>query len=348
MKKFVISFAVLLLSINVFSQATLTFERHALRPGDVQVMHRAEFVEPGPGGAGMIWNFSDLEFTGEERNQIVDATTTRMFGLFPSANVAINTGGDFHSMFRVTPFGNENLGHFGNDFHVVFTQPQRRLMYPFNFGNFHSSTFSGYGVYGNGATTEIVGDYSFEADAWGTLILPNNILTNVLRVRHTLARYEFAMCFFSETHQRRYLFYTEGQRYPVFAVLETMFINNNRDTTWHRSSAVNEFVRTVPADQPAIAERSMLTERREYVHSVFPNPFSDEFTVNFVLEELTNVSVELYTLEGMRLRTILPRRLLEQGVHEFTHNTSDLPSGVYFVKFLFNDFAFVKQVIKIR
>ncbi|MCL2413142.1 MAG: T9SS type A sorting domain-containing protein [Bacteroidales bacterium] len=348
MKKIATFLGILLLSISDFSQTTLTFERHALRPGDVQVMHRASFVEAGPGGAGLIWNFSALEFTGEERNNILDATTVKKYGIFPSSNVAINTGTDgFHSMFRITSTGNENIGHFGENFHVVLTQPQRRMIYPFSFGNFHSSTFSGYGVYGN-ATTDIVGDYSFEADAWGTLILPNNILTNVLRVRHTLSRYEFAMCFASETHQTRYLFYTENVRYPVFAILETMRINNNRDTSWHRSAAVNEFVRTVSPDQPIVATERPSIERREYIHSVFPNPFSDEINVNFTLEEQTNVSVELFTLEGLRVREILSRRVLEQGVHQFTHNTSDLPSGVYFVKFTFNDFAFVKQTIKIR
>jgi len=347
MKKAVTLLSVSLLSISVFSQITLTFSKHALRPGDIQVMHKADFVQAGPGGGGQIWNFSELKFHGEEKNYILDATTVKKYGVLPSATVAINTGGDYHGMFRITATENDNVGHFGNDYHVVFTQPHRRMVYPFTYGNHYRSTFSGYGVYENDATTDIMGDYSFEADAYGTLILPNNILTNVLRVKHTLSRYEFARCFYTETHQTRYLYYTENQRYPVFSILETMWINNNRDTTWHRTAAVNEFVHSIPADEP-IVEKPMMAERKEYIHNVFPNPFNDELKVNFVLEEKTNVAVEFYTLDGLKLRDICSRRVLEQGVHEFEYNTYALPTGVYFVKFIFNDFAFVKQAVKIK
>jgi len=348
MKKISTFWALSLLSISAFSQITLTHATHALRPGDIQVMHKADFVDAGPGGAGLIWNFSDLNFYGEEKNFILDATTVAKYGAMPSATVAINTGGDFHSMFRITATENDNVGHFGKDYYIIFTQPHRRMVYPFTFGDRFRSTFSGYGVYANDATTDITGDYSFEADAFGTLILPNNILTNVLRVKHTLSRYEFARCFFSENHQTRYLYYVENQRYPVFAVLETMWINNSRDTTWHRSAAVNEFVLSIPSDEPVITERPLMVERKEYIHHVFPNPFNDELKVSFVLDEKTTVAVELYTLEGIKLGYICSRRILDQGVHEFVYNSSALPSGTYFVKFSFNDFAFVKQAIKIK
>jgi hypothetical protein len=347
MRKIITLSIVLSLSISGFSQIILTHSKHALIIGDVQVMHKADYVEPSAGGAGLIWNFSDLQFHGEEKNYMLDATTVEKYGALPSATVAITTSGDYHGMFRITATENDNVGHFGKDYFVIFTQPQRRMIYPFTYGNHYRSSFSGYGVYENNATTDITGDYSFEADAYGTLILPNNVLTNVLRIKHTLSRYEFARCFFSETHQTRYLYYTEDQRYPVFSNIETMWISNNRDTTWHRSSAVNEFVRNLPADEPVV-EKPMLTQRREYIHNVFPNPFNDELKVNFVLDEKTNVAVELYSLDGVKMRDICSKRPLEQGIYEFEYNTSALPSGTYFVKFMFNDFAFVKQAVKIQ
>jgi hypothetical protein len=221
------------------------------------------------------------------------------------------------------------------------------MVYPFTYGNYYWSNFSGYGVYANDATSDITGDYSFEADAFGTLILPNNVLTNVLRVKHTLSRYEFARCYFSETHQTRYLFYSDNHRYPVFSILETMRISNDRDTTWHRSSAVNEFVHSISTNDPVV-ENVIQTPRKEYVHNVFPNPFNEAFKVNFTLDEKTNVAVEFYTLEGIKLGDICSKRVLDQGVHEFEYKTSALPNGTYFVKFIFNDHAFVTQAIKIK
>ena len=337
----------LLFGANAFAQITLTSGKHGLKPGDVQVMHKAEFVDPGPGGAGQVWNFSDLIFIGEEKNYMLDATTVEKYGVLPLATVAINNGGDYHGMFRITATENDNVGHFGKDYHIVFTQPYRRMVYPFTYGNYYRSHFSGYGVYGDDAT-DITGDYSFEADGYGTLILPNNVLTNVLRVKHTLSRYEFARCFYSETHQTRYLYYTDNHRYPVLSILETMWINNSRDTSWHRTVAVNEFTHNI-IEKPIVTDAPRLTiDRKEYIHGVYPNPFSEEFKAHFVLEEKTNVAIELYSFEGIKIGDICTRRSLERGSYEFEYKNSALPSGTYFVKFIFNEHAFVKQVINVR
>ncbi|MCL2028157.1 MAG: hypothetical protein FWG79_06685, partial [Bacteroidales bacterium] len=193
MKKVFVLSIVLSLGMGAFSQITLTHSKHALKVGDVQSMHKADYVAPGPSGAGQIWNFSDLKFHGEEKNVMLDATTVEKYGLLPSATVAIATGtDDYYAMYKITATENDNVGHLGKDYHMVFTQPYRRMVYPFTYGNHYRSNFSGYGVYQDNATTDIMGDYSFEADAYGTLILPNNVLTNVLRVKHTLSRYEFS------------------------------------------------------------------------------------------------------------------------------------------------------------
>ncbi|MDR1951585.1 MAG: T9SS type A sorting domain-containing protein [Bacteroidales bacterium] len=348
MKKHTTFFAIFLLSgVGAFAQITLTSGKHGLKPGDVQVMHKAEYVEPGLGGAGQIWNFSDLKFYGEEKNIMLDATTVEKYGALPSATVAINTGGDYHGMFRITATENDNVGHFGDDYHIVFKQPHRRMVYPFTYGNYYSSYLSGYGVYGEDET-DISGDYSFEADGYGTLILPNDVLRNVLRVKTTLSKYEFARCYYSETQQTKYLYYTDNQRYPVFAVLETMWINFKGDTSWHRSSAVNEFIHNITEKPVAPDVPKMTIDRKEYIHGVYPNPFKEEFKVDFVLEEKTNVAVELYSFEGVKLGEICSRRSLEQGAHEFEYKNSALPSGTYFVKFIFNEHAFVKQIINIK
>ena len=347
MKKIATFLAISLLGFSAFSQITLTSTRHGLKPGDVQVMLRAEYADPGPGGAKQVWNFSDLKIYSEERNLMLDATTVEKYGVMPSATVAVTTGGDYHGMFRITATENDNIGYFGKDYHVVFSQPHRRMIYPFTFGDSYRAHFSGYGVY-PGATTDIAGDYSFEADAYGTLILPNNILTNVLRVRTNVSRYEFARCYSSETHQTRYLYYTEDQRYPVFAALEVMWVNHNQDTTWHRSVAVNESVHAITPEDLLPEPLRPKVVRKEYIYSVFPNPFRDNLNVSFVLDEQTHVSVELYTVDGLKLNDVVSRRLLNQGSYEFNYNTSALPAAAYFVKFIFNDQAFVKQAIRIK
>ncbi len=348
MKKCLTFLALFLLSgLGAFSQITLTYDKHALKAGDVQVMLKAAFIEAGPGGAKQVWNFSNLNIYGEEKSQMLDASTVEKYGVLPSATVAIASGSDFRSMFKITSNENDNVGYFGKDYHVVFTQPHRRMVYPFAYGDLYMSNLSGYGVYSGTTETDIAGDYSFEADAYGTLILPNDVLSNVLRVKSTYSKYEFARCFFSETHQTKYLYYTDKQRYPVFAVMETMWVNYNGDTSWHRSSAVNQSVYSDEEDMIVI-KPARSVEQKDYVHTIFPNPFTDELKVDFELNEKTNAAVELYSMEGLKVGDICSKRLLNQGVHEFEYKNSALPAGTYFVKFIFNDYAFVKQVIKLK
>ncbi|MDR2907549.1 MAG: T9SS type A sorting domain-containing protein [Bacteroidales bacterium] len=338
----------LCLGFNGFSQITLTYDKHALKAGDIQIMLKAEFVDAGPSGIKQVWNFSDLKIYGKEENFMIDATQVPKYGVLPSANVALSTGSDFHGMYRITPTENDYVGYFGKDYHVIFSQPHRRMIYPFTYGNLYMSNFSGYGIYPEDASTDISGDFSFEADAYGSLILPNDVLNNVLRVKTTYSKYEFARCFFSETHQTKYLYYTDQQRYPVFATLETMWVNFKGDTTWHRSSAVNQKVYNTPSVSESAPSPAVFAERKEYVHSVFPNPFKNEFRVNFVLDETTHVAVELYTMDGVKVSDICTKRQLNQGQHEFDYNAQALPSSTYFVKFIFNDHAFVKQLVKLK
>ncbi len=341
--------ACLLLSGSVFAQITLTSATHGLKAGDVQVMLKAEYVEAGLGGPKQVWNFSNLKLYGEEKSSVLDASTVEKYGLMPSATVALTAGSDFHGMYKITSNENDNVGHFGKDYYVVYNQPHRRMVYPFTYGDYYMSYLSGYGVYQDQeATTDINGDYTFEADAYGTLILPNDVLTNVLRVKTTFSKYEFARCFFTETHQTKYLYYTDKQRYPVFSIIETMWVNAKGDTSWHRSTAVNESVYST-TEKPAVPDIAQFSAtRKEYTYGVYPNPFQEDFTVNFVLEEKTNVAVEFYSLEGVKLGEICSKRLLDKGTHTFEYKTPSLPSSTYFVKFIFNDQAFVEQVIKIK
>lgn len=332
----------------LFSQFTLTSSTHGLKAGDVQVMLKAEYVEAGLGGPKQVWNFSGLKLYGSEKSKVLDASTVEKYGIFPSSTVALSVDTDFRGMYRISGSANDHVGYYGKDYYVIYNQPHRRMIYPFSYGEYYQSYLSGYGVYGE-SSTDISGDYSFEADGYGTLILPNDVLPDVLRVKSTLSKYEFARCAYTETHQTKYLYYTSQHRYPVFSILETMWVNYQGDTSWHRSSAVNELVYHSDGDTPEKESPTPVSvQRKDYVHHVFPNPFNDEFTVKFELEESTSVSVELYSLEGIKIGDVCTRRVLPLGVHEFEYRASALPSGAYFIKFIFNETAFVKQVIKVK
>lgn len=63
---------------------------------------------------------------------------------------------------------------------------------------------------------------------------------------------------------------------------------------------------------------------------VYPNPVSNTFTTEITLtEDYSDVSFELYDMNGKRIATLLTKPSLEQGKHTFSFNTASLADGTY-------------------
>jgi hypothetical protein len=64
---------------------------------------------------------------------------------------------------------------------------------------------------------------------------------------------------------------------------------------------------------------------------VYPNPYQDEVTITFKVEETTNATLSVYDLVGRKLVTILDTQIPD-GVYNYTKNLGELKPGVYIVK----------------
>ena len=85
---------------------------------------------------------------------------------------------------------------------------------------------------------------------------------------------------------------------------------------------------------------------QEHGFSVFPNPFTDEATIVFNLEQANHVSMEIYNLLGDKL-FINDNGLLKEGKHTILFNSGDLSPGVYLLKLKTgNNIAINKIVIQ--
>lgn len=61
MKKALFSLSGLLYGVVLLAQPTITFEKHALIPGEINQMVLVEFLEPGNAGDNQVWDFSELK-----------------------------------------------------------------------------------------------------------------------------------------------------------------------------------------------------------------------------------------------------------------------------------------------
>ena len=64
---------------------------------------------------------------------------------------------------------------------------------------------------------------------------------------------------------------------------------------------------------------------------VYPNPYQDEVTITFKVEETTNATLSVYDVVGRKLITILDTQI-PNGVYNYTKDLGQLAPGVYVVK----------------
>jgi hypothetical protein len=79
----------------------------------------------------------------------------------------------------------------------------------------------------------------------------------------------------------------------------------------------------------------------------YPNPFNPSTTIEFELPQATDVRIDVYTIAGQKIQTLLNRKM-PAGDHQVDFNARNLPSGVYFYKIEAGEFQDVKKMILLR
>ena len=79
---------------------------------------------------------------------------------------------------------------------------------------------------------------------------------------------------------------------------------------------------------------------------VFPNPFNQDLTVEFITHEFERVSIEVFNMMGQKVMQVLNKPNLELGQNRIVVDTTDLPSGMYTVVLDIGGDRTVNKVIK--
>ena len=78
---------------------------------------------------------------------------------------------------------------------------------------------------------------------------------------------------------------------------------------------------------------------------VHPNPCTDQATIVFELKKASPVTIDLYSIMGMQIRTITNREH-RPGVNEIETAVSDLPPGVYIIRLTADSGVGVRKIVK--
>ena len=82
--------------------------------------------------------------------------------------------------------------------------------------------------------------------------------------------------------------------------------------------------------------------------SCYPNPFNPNITINYSLENKSNVEIEIFDILGRKIRT-LDKTIKNKGLHKIFWNSLDnkgieVSAGIYLVK-INHDNKFMSQKI---
>jgi photosystem II stability/assembly factor-like uncharacterized protein len=77
--------------------------------------------------------------------------------------------------------------------------------------------------------------------------------------------------------------------------------------------------------------------------NIYPNPFSDETSINYSFEKESNVTISIYDMNGRLIKTLVDN---EQQIGKHTIKLNNLDSGIYILKATMRDKSYVSKLVK--
>ena len=81
--------------------------------------------------------------------------------------------------------------------------------------------------------------------------------------------------------------------------------------------------------------------------AAYPNPFNPTTTISFGLAVDSEVSIQIYNLQGRVVET-LASQFMQAGYHSVTWNANNYSSGVYFVKMATGDYVSTQKLLLVK
>ncbi len=99
---------------------------------------------------------------------------------------------------------------------------------------------------------------------------------------------------------------------------------------------------------PVIAENVNTLPVLSALEQNYPNPFNPTTTINFSLEQESNVSLKVFNMLGQEVASLLNGEVAEEGTNEVVFNADNLSSGTYFYQIIAkgvdNQYSFEKTM----
>lgn len=322
----------------VQAQVTLTHKSHGFIDGLTHSTQEVTYQDPGESGINQIWDFSHAEL-----RENPSVSFAEMFDCEDvAANIKVVRDDNVDFLYNLTESGNEYVGYSVRNVKVTYSKPILKTKYPQSYGTFFEGNFEGTRVYDNQFTSPIKGYYSTDADATGTIILPNGNSYPALRV-HTIERIEENNGTFYEID--KFLWYLQDVRLPVFVSIQNYSLKTNgtRALRSQKSFYTPSMLR-VSNDVTAMQDIE-----NGFSYTVSPNPFKDVIQLSYTLSSQTEVTIDLYNSKGVKLTTLVNSEL-QNGSISISENVSKYTSvqDTYLLRMQFGAKVYTEKLMKAK
>lgn len=338
MKKLLLTCSVLagLFSVS-YSQTKLQYSVHAIHAGFDNPMSYCKYSNPGLAGTNQKWDFSNLDFVTPFTGYVTKSDFSSFKSYFPKSNTVLS---EFNSLFylNVTESQTEQYGYVSTDgkVRISYNVPFIKMKYPFSYGDSYSGSLFGTYYSGN-FEADLSGNYSVEADGYGTLILPgNSVFYDVLRVK-TIKEYTTKFSSGDQLVQIvTYRWYNAIHRYPLLVLTEY--------TTTVGKSKYIDYQAAYNADALKISDNASLANENI---NLFPNPVESALHLTFNASMTGQAYFKFFDANG-KMVLEFQKELISEGIQEFdlSDYISGLRSGQYVLTISLGSSTIEKEFIK--
>jgi Secretion system C-terminal sorting domain len=352
MKTRLFAFLLILLPVGLTAQTSLTFLNNSLRINDSNTYQEIQFPDPGPSGPNQQWDFSQIQLIDKNQCSSIQFPTMQGVTGLAAFNVVLAENG-YQYFLNSSTTSLVEAGYVNNDLKLslVYIDPVLKMKYPFAYGNQYTDHFEGFALYDGLSKIDLSGDFTVSADAYGTLILPDRVIKDVLRVKSVKSGQQNNSCGTTDFNNVRYCWYADGYRYPLLNLnivetrsngvppVVTKTANYNIQQLYEKKGVLGTVAQSTPAAIP-VSEVEVV---------ISPNPFKDVLTYSYLLPESMDVSMELYEMSGKTIGWVFKNQSQGPGLHngELFASKFGLGSGVYFMRFTFDKQFIIKRIVKL-
>jgi hypothetical protein len=347
MKKYTLLFISCLSISTAFAQVVLTYRNNAPLPGDTLATEAIEAFSPGNSGPGQVWDFSTLQPTGEKNISTISSSAKSAKlpdGIYDFNTILNDKGYDY--FYKIDENRSEIVGLVNKDLSIAMSDPITKISYPVFYGKSYTDEFSGSGINKYQSSVAISGDYTVEADAYGTIILNDRIIKDVLRIKITENKLQLNPCNIYEIKTTAYAWYAPSARYPLIGLTTREVKNNGQEPEITTLAFMNRDM--CQTGIMLTGSGSYEANANEVALIVYPNPFVSKLYYNYFLRKQLPVTIDLVDMNGKTVLNLADAQLQDEGFHtgELDAVKKDLKMGVYYFRFTLGDKVYVSKVVK--